>query len=314
MLALGDQEAPLAARASRIFEPNDQLTMNLSSSGKPKPNQDSQVLKIEHQADADVERQIKELKLKFLNKNEPKKMSLQDVFRVADVHKTGSLGPEELNAALENICIHPDGQLVNHLLTTRAANKERLSFHDFMRFFDDRSGNMLLLKRPLKAAVGDCSKMAHLWVPTKPEVLGCRAVGTLNDVLEADKREDGHLTERLDGNFSGVQYNILNFDSSARTIPPSIIVPIRKRDTLFEFPHTHGRKVSFDHGDTPWNVVTVRTPRSNKRTNIIGEGALDQSFGADTWRRQTCSTNVPVRHFDTDTHLGSKHHHLSCSP
>jgi len=111
---------------------------------------------------------------------------------------------------------------------------------------------------------------------------------------EADRREDGLLTERLDGNFSGVQYNIINFDSSTRPIPPTVIVPIRKRDALYEFPHPHGRRVNFDHGDTPWNVVSVRTPRANKRTSLLGEGVNDNALGADTWRRQTSTTNVPV--------------------
>ena len=118
---------------------------------------------------------------------------------------------------------------------------------------------------------------------------------TVHALQEADKREDGHHTERLDGNFSGVQYNILNFDDTIRPIPGSVIVPIKKRDTLYEFPHPHGRRVSYDHGDTPWNVLSARTPRNNKRTSLLGQGINDSSSGGDTWRRQTITTNVPVR-------------------
>ena len=51
---------------------------------------------------------------------------------------------------------------------------------------------------------------------------------------------------------------------------------------------------SFDHGESPWNIVTVRTPRTNKHTTLMGESINDHSFGADAWRRQTSTNNVPV--------------------
>ena len=47
-------------------------------------------------------------------------------------------------------------------------------------------------------------------------------------------------------------------------------------------------------GNTPWNIVTARTPRTNKRTAIFGQGINDHCCGADTWRSQTTTTNVPV--------------------
>ena len=74
---------------------------------------------------------------------------------------------------------------------------------------------------------------------------------------EADKREDGRFTHQLDGNFSGVQYNILNFDQNSVSVSPSVIVPIRKRDTLYEFPHPHGRKVNFDHGNRKFSIFVL---------------------------------------------------------
>ena len=47
-------------------------------------------------------------------------------------------------------------------------------------------------------------------------------------------------------------------------------------------------------GNTPWNIVTARTPRTNKRTAIFGQGVNDHCCGADTWRSQTTTTNIPV--------------------
>jgi hypothetical protein len=314
-----------------------------SAKGIQQSKDDGQVLvidKMEHEILQDENA----LKRRFLEKNEAKMPSFQDIFRKADVNKMGSIGREELALALEKVDFDADPQVIEHLLTTRASDKERLSFHDFMRFFDDRSGNMCLLKRPPPEmrAFGDCSKMTHLWLPVKAEA-GSREVGTLNDVLvcifhplthfhdaklarrqhtvfalfltftavmlqESDKIEDGHMSERLDGNFSGVQYNILNFNSSP-PIPKTLVVPLKKRVTLFSS-HPSGRRVSFDHGDTPWNVVSMRTPRTNKRTTFNGKGVLDNSWGGDSWRRQTLTTNVPVFNvlIQTRTRL-SKHTH-----
>jgi Ca2+-binding EF-hand superfamily protein len=130
-----------------------------------------------------LERRILDIKKNFLEKNEAKTTSFQDIFRIADVHKTGSLGRDELMHAFEKIGSFTEPEVVDHLLSTRAKDQERLSFNDFMRFFDDRSGNMLLLKRAFGQPKGDFSNMTHLWLPTKPEVVGCKTYGTLNDVL-----------------------------------------------------------------------------------------------------------------------------------
>ena len=131
-----------------------------------------------------LERRILDIKKNFLDKNEAKTTSFQDIFRIADVHKTGSLGRDELKNAFEKIGSFPEPEVVDHLLSTRAKDQERLSYNDFMRFFDDRAGNMLLLKRASgKQPKGDFSNMTHLWLPTKPEVVGCKTYGTLNDVL-----------------------------------------------------------------------------------------------------------------------------------
>ena len=130
-----------------------------------------------------AEQQVQGLKKRFLEKNEAKWASLPNIFRVADINKLGSLGREELTEACEKVGIEPAPAMLNHLLTTRATDQQRMDFGDFMRFFDDRMGNMTILKRPLQQQTGECSKMAHLWVPTKPDVVGSSEVGTLNDVL-----------------------------------------------------------------------------------------------------------------------------------
>jgi hypothetical protein len=77
-------------------------------------------------------------------------------------------------------------------------------------------------------------------------------------------------------------------------VPPTVICPVQKRPTLFDFPFPSGRRVKYDHGDTPWNVVSVRTPRANQRTTLMGQGLNDHAVGGDTWRRQTLTNNVPV--------------------
>ena len=130
------------------------------------------------------EKQIGELKRKFLECNEPKRSSFQNTFRIADIHKSGSLGREELSLALDQAGYKAEPEVLTHLLTTRARDRERLSFNDFMRFFDDRTANACLLKRKQGLQqFGDCAKMTHLWVPTHNDELGGSKVGALNDVL-----------------------------------------------------------------------------------------------------------------------------------
>jgi hypothetical protein len=130
------------------------------------------------------ETRIGELKQKFLSKAETRRASYQDIFRGADIHKNGSLGREELGHALDQAGFKAEPEVLDHLLTTRARDRERLSFHDFMRFFDDRASNACLFKRkPGAQQMGDCAKMTHLWVPTQSDVIGGPQVGTLNDVL-----------------------------------------------------------------------------------------------------------------------------------
>jgi len=144
---------------------------------------DAQISKVDHDAADGIEKQIDTLKKRFLQRNETKMTSLQDIFRVADKDKQGSLGVEELLHAFEKVGGKAPPEVLDHLLSTWATDKERLSFYDFMQFFDDRSGNMCLLKRPKQAASCHGSKMVHLWVPTNPSVLGGHEFGTLNDVL-----------------------------------------------------------------------------------------------------------------------------------
>ena len=240
----------------------------------------------------EIARQAELLKLQFMRKNEQKQGSYARIFLEADENKMGSLGRDELMCAFKRVGPSADGSVVNHMLATSATDKERLTFHDFANMFDP-PGNMSILKPSPN------SKRAHnphLWLPTKPEVIGCPTFGTINDTMEADRRDDGVQTERLDGNFSGVQYNIVNFDPhGSRPIPPTTVVPVKKRDTLFDSTDARGRRVAYDHGDTPWNVTSNRTPRANRRTTVHGVGVLDESLGAESWRRQTSTTNLPVR-------------------
>ena len=165
-------------------EPPQDVNMSLGSgaSASSKRFKDVQVLQVEDKSLEELEKQIQNVKLRFLEKNECRSASMQDIFRHTDIHKLGSLGREELAHAIEGIGQTPDPQLIDHLLATRATNRQSLSFHDFTRFFDDR-GKGGMFKRPLKEQTGDCSKMTHLWAPTRPGVLGCREVGSLNDVL-----------------------------------------------------------------------------------------------------------------------------------
>jgi len=170
------------AAALRVQEASLRTPRSLASGRRTRMNPPSSDLP-DQQAMLQAEQQVQGLKRRFLEKNEAKTSSLPNIFRVTDTNKLGSLGREELTEACQKVGIEPKPEMLDHLLTTRATDLERLSFGDFMRFFDDRMGNMTILKRPLQQQTGDCAKMAHLWVPTKPEVVGSSEVGTLNDVL-----------------------------------------------------------------------------------------------------------------------------------
>ena len=240
----------------------------------------------------EIARQAELLKLQFMRKNEQKQGSYARIFLEADGNKMGSLGRDELMSAFKRVGPSADGSVVNHMLATGATDKERLTFNDFANMFNP-PGNMFILKPSPKSKR---THNPHLWLPTKPEVIGCPTFGTINDTMEADRRDDGVQTERLDGNFSGVQYNIVNFDPhGTRPIPPTTVVPVKKRDTLFDSTEARGRRAAYEHGDTPWNVTSNRTPRANRRTTVHGVGVLDESLGAESWRRQTLTTNLPVR-------------------
>jgi hypothetical protein len=61
-----------------------------------------------------------------------------------------------------------------------------------------------------------------------------------------------------------VRYDIVSFDDRGRAAAspdPRLAVPVHRRPALFSPPPPAGRRVAYDLGGTPYNVVTTRTPR-----------------------------------------------------
>lgn len=105
---------------------------------------------------------------------------------------------------------------------------------------------------------GDNANARHLWAPAKTVN---KFIGTINDTLEAERQATGPPPgPRLNLNFSSVRYDILTLGRGGH-VDPSVRVPVKERKTIFDSPYPRGRRTAFDKGDTPFNILSLKSPR-----------------------------------------------------
>lgn len=217
----------------------------------------------------DVDSTVEEVRRLFKQKQSTAKTSVQSVFREADVHGEGSLGMVEIGEAMDRLGMKRNDVVADRLLQ-KYAHHGRMGLKDFTDWFDDSAGQMILATppggMPEKLRVrGDNRKAKFLFIPSDK---GKGFIGRLNEVLEAEQIESGNKPPRLDSNFSSVQYDILCFSSRPKQIDERLKIPMKSRAHLYDHPPPSGRRVAYHHGDTPYDIVTVRTPRSKESTNF----------------------------------------------
>lgn len=194
------------------------------------------------------------------------------MFRDTDLAKRGRIDRDGMLAAMRRLDIPVDPRVVDALMARCGDPAAGMTLNDFRDhlWVDDRMDAVIDERRNARAgSKGDQSGAKYLWTAARPGGSGgggrpAAAVGTLNDTLEADRRAAGVLPPRLDFNMSSVRYDIVSFDGRGRAAErpdARLAVPVRRRPSLFSPPPPAGRRVAFDHGDTPYNVVTLRTPR-----------------------------------------------------
>lgn len=202
-----------------------------------------------------VEARLVQFQKSFKNKNSAKFHNLQDAFRRSDTNKNGVLGADEIADAMVSLDIPVDKQVIKRLLG-RGANPEGLNFQEFQNqlWLDEKMESMIGNSGAVAGAKGDSSGKKFLWTPLKNPAF---KQGTINDTLEAEKMEKGLIADRLDGNFSSVGYNILSLDPDGKRVPPSVRLPIPSRVQLFDPPPPLGRRVAYDRGDSPYDVINL---------------------------------------------------------
>jgi hypothetical protein len=132
-----------------------------------------------------------------------------------------------------------DQQVIDRMIAR--SSKNGLNFQDFrdQLWIDDRMSTVIDERKNVRAgAKGDNANSKYLWSALQANQ---GLVGSFNDTLEADRISAGTMPPRLDSNFSSVQYDILNHDSIARTIHPTINVPVKNRVHFFDPPAPAGR-------------------------------------------------------------------------
>uniref|UniRef100_A0A7S1DH40 EF-hand domain-containing protein n=1 Tax=Hemiselmis andersenii TaxID=464988 RepID=A0A7S1DH40_HEMAN len=208
------------------------------------------------EASSVVEGKLVQFQKSFRDKNSTKFHNLQEAFRNSDTNKNGVLGAEEIAHAMRALDIPVDKPVIHRLLA-RAEGKDGLSFQEFrdQLWIDDRMTTVVDERKNARAgSKGDNAGQKYLWTPLKNP---SHFVGTLNDTLEVDTIEAGTIRHRLDGNFSSVQYDILALDENRRGIHPSVRIPVKQRVALFDPPPPLGRRVAYDRGDCPYDVVNL---------------------------------------------------------
>lgn len=209
----------------------------------------------ESNASSVVEARLVQFQKSFVNKNSAKCRNLQDAFRRSDTNKNGTLGAEEIADAMKSLDIPVDNAVINRLLA-RGVDPQGLNFQEFrdQLWMDSKMDSYIGKGDSAGGGSGDNSKAKFLWTPLKNPL---RSVGTINDTLEQDRIDAGMVHERLDGNFSSVAYNILSFNPASKPVPPTVRIPVKNRVKLFDPPPPLGRRVAYDRGDSPYDVINL---------------------------------------------------------
>ena len=207
------------------------------------------------EASSVVEARLVQFQKSFKNKNSAKFHNLQDAFRRSDTNKNGVLGADEIADAMVSLDIPVDKPVIKRLLD-RGSNPEGLNFKEFQDqlWLDEKMESMIGKSGAVAGAKGDSSGKKFLWTPLKNPAF---KQGTINDTLEAEKIEKGQIPDRLDGNFSSVAYNILSLDPDGKHVPPTVRLPIPSRVKLFDPPPPLGRRIAYDRGDSPYDVINL---------------------------------------------------------
>lgn len=197
----------------------------------------------------------------FQDKNFAKFSLLKDAFRAVDKDKNGVLGPDEVAEAMASLEIPVDKKIV-HRLMSRCDNPQEMTIQDFKNLlWVDDTMETYIDDRKNRRAGGQTVEKKYLWTRIQQKV-DSKFMGSINDTLEADKRDTGRLHPRLDYNFSSVSYDILSFGERVYDPPREhVTVPVKSRPRFFDAPAPHGRRVAYDRGDTPYNITSLESPR-----------------------------------------------------
>jgi len=229
----------------------------------PVPSRPGTGTSISSETSDQVEERCLQFQKMFQCKNLTKFKKLKDAFRNVDVDKNGVLGPDEVAEAMASLDIPVDKRLVDHLMS-RCDDQTSMSLMDFkdLLWVDDTLETYIDDRKNRKARGALQTGCKYLWTRILPKP-DSKFVGCLNDTLEADKIEAGNLAPRLDGNFSSVNYNPINFSYQLYQPPPQYRDQAvhRLRPGFFDAPPPAGRRVAYDRGYTPYNMISLESPR-----------------------------------------------------
>lgn len=207
-----------------------------------------------------VEERLVDFQKSFQNKNAAKHALLSECFREVDTNKNGVVGREELKESMRKFDVEIDDAVIDRLMK-RCADTDAMSMQEFKELlWVDQSMDSLFHRSQSVGAGGrgDNANARHLWAPAKTVN---KFIGTINDTLEAERQATGPPPgPRLNLNFSSVRYDILTLGRGGH-VDPSVRVPVKERKTIFDSPYPRGRRTAFDKGDTPFNILSLKSPR-----------------------------------------------------
>eukprot|EP00960_Hanusia_phi_P030881 748911-Hanusia_phi.AAC.2 len=180
-----------------------------------------------------------------------------DLIVIVDADKNGILGRSEIVQMMQSLDIPAEEKIVDRLMS-KCSSSVGMTIQDFRNllwvdetvgcYIDDR----LNKRGDVRFLSWKTSRFAH----------------------EADKRDEGNVHPRIDFNFSSVgkqlmivdalrslgqvRYDILSFNRPKGEENLSIKLPVKKRPALFDNPMPVGRRVAYDRGDTPWNLISLK--------------------------------------------------------
>mmetsp|Transcript_9657 Transcript_9657/g.21986 ORF Transcript_9657/g.21986 Transcript_9657/m.21986 type:complete len:434 (-) Transcript_9657:88-1389(-) len=206
---------------------------------------------------SDLQNRLSKFQAVFQNKNAAKFSLMSKAFRSVDADKNGILGRSEIVQMMQSLDIPAEEKIVDRLMS-KCSSSVGMTIQDFrnLLWVDETVGCYIDDRLNKRGDVrGDNDNQKYLWTPA-PSV--GKYIGSINDTLEADKRDEGNVHPRIDFNFSSVRYDILSFNRPKGEENLSIKLPVKKRPALFDNPMPVGRRVAYDRGDTPWNLISLK--------------------------------------------------------